>query len=151
MAGHRGMGALGFQFLSADAAHAWVNSYYNNFVKRQEKLTDYVTNPNIALVCGFMCAETDEEAMRKADGWTFFQFALRFYVALGRPVEPGTVNLWEEYQSWKESVPGQAAEDHGAGWLARDAPAQAPEVRVLEHRPGDPAQPGRQELKRGHL
>jgi alkanesulfonate monooxygenase SsuD/methylene tetrahydromethanopterin reductase-like flavin-dependent oxidoreductase (luciferase family) len=107
MAGHRGMGALGFQFLSADAANAWVASYYNNFVKRQEKLTDYTPNANIALVCGFMCAKTDEEAMRKADGWTFFQFALRFYVQLGRPVEPGTVNLWQEYQKWKESDPGQ--------------------------------------------
>jgi len=113
MAGHRGMGALGFQFLSADAAHAWVNSYYNNFVKRQEKLTDYVTNPNIALVCGFMCAETDEEAMRKADGWTFFQFALRFYIQLGRPVEPGTVNLWDEYLKWKETPKAQEQRDGG--------------------------------------
>ncbi|MEX0682089.1 MAG: LLM class flavin-dependent oxidoreductase [Dehalococcoidia bacterium] len=113
MAGHRGMGALGFQFLSADAAHAWVNSYYNNFVKRQEKLTDYQTNANIALVCGFMCAETDEEAMRKADGWTFFQFALRFYIQLGRPVEPGTVNLWEEYLKWKETTKGQEQVEGG--------------------------------------
>src|SRR3954453_4381415 len=29
MAGRRGMGALGFQFLSADAARAWVSAYYN--------------------------------------------------------------------------------------------------------------------------
>ena len=29
MAGRRGLGALGFQFLSADAAHAWVHAYYN--------------------------------------------------------------------------------------------------------------------------
>jgi hypothetical protein len=53
-----------------------------------------------------MCAETDEEALQKADGWTFFQFALRFYATHG-PVEPGTVNLWEEYQSWKETPKGQ--------------------------------------------
>src|SRR6188474_1990288 len=79
MAGRRGIGALGFQFVSAEAAHAWVNTYYNAFVKRQEKLADYQTNPNLALVSGFMCAETDEEALRKADGWTFFQFSLRFY------------------------------------------------------------------------
>src|SRR5947209_11240574 len=48
MAGRRGLGALAFQFLSADAAHAWVHAYYNSFTKRQEKLADYVTNPNIA-------------------------------------------------------------------------------------------------------
>ncbi|HTF34025.1 MAG TPA: LLM class flavin-dependent oxidoreductase [Myxococcota bacterium] len=106
MAGRRGMGALGFQFVSADAAHAWVNTYYHAFVKRLEKLTDYQTNPNIALVSGFMCAETDEEALRKADGWTFFQFALRFYSKHG-PVEPGSVNLWQEYQGWKESDSGK--------------------------------------------
>ena len=108
MAGRRGMGALGFQFMSADAAVAWVNAYYNAFTRRQDKLADYATNPNIALVCGFMCAETDEEALRRADGWTFFQFALRFYASQG-PIEPGTVNLWNEYQSWKDSESGLKA------------------------------------------
>jgi alkanesulfonate monooxygenase SsuD/methylene tetrahydromethanopterin reductase-like flavin-dependent oxidoreductase (luciferase family) len=106
MAGRRGMGALGFQFVSADAAHAWVNTYYNAFVKRQEKLTEYQTNPNIALVSGFMCCETDEEALRKADGWTFFQFALRFYATQG-VVAPGEANLWEQYLDWKETPQGQ--------------------------------------------
>jgi alkanesulfonate monooxygenase SsuD/methylene tetrahydromethanopterin reductase-like flavin-dependent oxidoreductase (luciferase family) len=78
MAGRRGMGALGFQFVSADAAHAWVHAYYNAMTKRLDKLTDYPVNPNIALVSMFMCAKTDEEARRRADGATFFQFALRY-------------------------------------------------------------------------
>src|SRR5258708_4655090 len=60
--GEWGMGALGFQFVSADAAHAWVHAYYNSFVKRQKKLADYRTNPNIALVSFFMCANTDLHA-----------------------------------------------------------------------------------------
>ena len=47
MAGRRGMGALGFQFVSGDVAHAWVNTYYNAFVKRQEKLAEYQANPNM--------------------------------------------------------------------------------------------------------
>ena len=106
MAGRRGMGALGFQFVSADAAHAWVNAYYNAFVKRQEKLTEYAANPNIALVSGFMCADTDEEAFRRADGWTFFQFALRFYAKHG-PVDPGSLSLWDQYQEWKDTPQGQ--------------------------------------------
>jgi len=106
MAGRRGMGALGFQFVSADAARAWVHTYYNAFVNHLEKLADYETNPNISLVSGFMCAESDEEALEKADGWTFFQFALRFYSTHG-PVEPGSVNLWNEYQGWKETPKGQ--------------------------------------------
>ena len=106
MAGRRGMGALGFQFVSADEAQAWVHAYYNAYTKRLEKLADYQTNPNIAVVCGFMCCETDEEALRKADGWTFFAFALRFY-ANRPPGAPGSVNLWEEYQAYRHSPQGQ--------------------------------------------
>ena len=105
--GEWGMGALGFQFVSADAAHAWVHAYYNAFVKRQKKLADYVANPNLALVSFFMCAPTDEEARARADGDTFFQFALRFYAAApGRRRPPaGTVNMWDEYQKWKQANP----------------------------------------------
>ncbi len=103
MAGRRGMGALGFQFLSAEAAHAWVHAYYNSFVKRRDMLCDHATNPNIAIVTYLMCAETDEEARRRADGVTFFQFALRYYnAAQGRErAKPGTVSLWDEYNAWK--------------------------------------------------
>ena len=102
-AGTRGLGALGFQFVSADAAHAWVHAYYNGITKRLDRLGDYRINPNIALVSLFMCAKTDEEARRKADGATFFQFCLRFYGAnqdRKRPA-PGKVNMWEAYTQWK--------------------------------------------------
>jgi len=106
-AGRCGMGALGFQFVSADAAHAWVHAYYNAMTKRLNKLADYQINPNIALVSFFMCARTDEEARRRADGATFFQFALRYYGASSgrqRPA-PGTVDMWEEYNAWKRANP----------------------------------------------
>jgi alkanesulfonate monooxygenase SsuD/methylene tetrahydromethanopterin reductase-like flavin-dependent oxidoreductase (luciferase family) len=106
-AGRCGMGALGFQFVSADAAHAWVHAYYNAITKRLKKLADYTINPNIALVSFFMCCKTDEEARKRADGCTFFQFALRFYGASAdrkRP-EPGTVNMWDEYNKWKRANP----------------------------------------------
>jgi alkanesulfonate monooxygenase SsuD/methylene tetrahydromethanopterin reductase-like flavin-dependent oxidoreductase (luciferase family) len=109
--GEWGMGALGFQFVSADAAHAWVHAYYNAFVKRQKKLADYRANPNIALVSFFMCAKTDEEARVRAEGDTFFQFSLRFYgQSSGRRRPPaGTVNMWDEYQKWKQANPEQHA------------------------------------------
>ncbi len=108
MAARRGMGALGFQFVSPDAAHAWVSAYYNAFTKELDKLADYATNPNIAVVSPFMCCETEEEAVQRADGSTFFTFALIFYNTHG-PVDPGTVNLWDEYQKWKETPAGQKA------------------------------------------
>jgi hypothetical protein len=71
------------------------------------KLADYVINPNMALVSFFMCAKTDEEARARADGATFFQFALRYYGASQnrqRPA-PGTVNMWDEYNKWKRENP----------------------------------------------
>src|SRR5262249_15131330 len=40
-AGQLGFGALGFQFVSADAAHAWVHAYYNAITKRLDRLADY--------------------------------------------------------------------------------------------------------------
>jgi alkanesulfonate monooxygenase SsuD/methylene tetrahydromethanopterin reductase-like flavin-dependent oxidoreductase (luciferase family) len=112
MAGRRGMGALAFQFISADAARAWVHAYYNAFLKQQEKLADYQTNPNIAVVSAFMCADTDAEAIRRSEGWTFFQFALTFYAKQG-PVAPGSIDLWQEYSKWKESPAGRGPKQTG--------------------------------------
>jgi alkanesulfonate monooxygenase SsuD/methylene tetrahydromethanopterin reductase-like flavin-dependent oxidoreductase (luciferase family) len=118
-AGKRGLGALGFQFVSAEAAHAWVHAYYNAFVKRRELLADYATNPNIALVSIFMCAETDEAARAQADGATFFQFCLRYYgqsTSRQRPA-PGTVNMWELYNDWKRNNPDAAAKALSGGLI----------------------------------
>jgi luciferase family oxidoreductase group 1 len=120
MAGRRGIGALGFQFVSAEAATAWVNAYYNSYTKRLEKLAEYQTNPAIAVVSGFMCAETDEQARKMAEGWTFFQFSLMFYNTHG-PVVPGTVNVWEEYQAWRETEKGRVAAANMTGLIGSPA------------------------------
>ena len=106
MAGKRGLGALGFSFVSPESAKAWCHAYYNEFVHNQELLCNYQTNPNLAVVSPFMCCETDEEAQEKMDGWSFFQFALILYNKEG-PFKPGTVNLWERYLEWKETGDGQ--------------------------------------------
>ncbi|MEM7542878.1 MAG: LLM class flavin-dependent oxidoreductase [Pseudomonadota bacterium] len=105
-AAHRGMGSLCFKFADPNAARAWVNAYYNTYLNDQEKLTDYQTNPNIAIVAGFMCAETDELAWEKASGWTFFQFALQLYNREG-PFKPGEVSIWEKYEAWRKTPEGQ--------------------------------------------
>ncbi|MGD9603286.1 MAG: LLM class flavin-dependent oxidoreductase [Gammaproteobacteria bacterium] len=106
-AAHRGMGALCFKFVDLAAATAWVNAYYDSFLNDQETLADYQVNPNLAVVAGFMCCETDEEAWQKADGWTFFQFALQLYNKEG-PFKPGEVSLWDKYLAWKQTPEGQA-------------------------------------------
>src|SRR5262249_55048465 len=83
------------------------------------KLADYPINPNIALVSFFMCARTDEEARRRADGATFFQFALRYYGQSSgrqRPA-PGTVNMWNEYEAWKRANPDVTAKALAGGLI----------------------------------
>lgn len=111
-AAHKGIGALGFQFASPEGATAWVNKYYNIISSdRVEKLAEYQMNPNIAVVSGFMCAKTDEEACAKADGWTFFIFCLEYNGT--HDYAPGTVNLWEEYQSWRSTEKAQKAFETG--------------------------------------
>jgi alkanesulfonate monooxygenase SsuD/methylene tetrahydromethanopterin reductase-like flavin-dependent oxidoreductase (luciferase family) len=108
-AGEWGMGALGFTFISPEAARAWVHRYYNTLLHNANRLADYPANPNIAMVSGFMCAETDEEAIEKASGWTFFIFALSHYGRKGIDA-PGTGNLWEEFQEWRHSEKAKEAQ-----------------------------------------
>ncbi|MGE3538857.1 MAG: LLM class flavin-dependent oxidoreductase [Candidatus Tectimicrobiota bacterium] len=107
-AGRWGMGALGFQFVSPEAARAWVHKYYRMLTQQLSKITDYPTNANIAMVSGFMCCETDEEAIRKAAGWTFFIFCLSHYGRHGISA-PGESNLWALYQDWRQSAQAQQA------------------------------------------
>jgi alkanesulfonate monooxygenase SsuD/methylene tetrahydromethanopterin reductase-like flavin-dependent oxidoreductase (luciferase family) len=106
------MGALGFSFVSPEAARAWVHRYYNTLLHRPRRLADYPVNPNIAIVNGFMCAPTDEEALEKASGWTFFIFALSHYGRKGIDA-PGTGNLWREYQDWRHTEKAQQALRNG--------------------------------------
>jgi len=105
-AGGWGMGALGFQFVSPEAARAWVNEYYSSLTQRLDKLADYPINPNIAMVSAFMCAPTDEEAQAKAAGWTFFVFCLSHYGKHGM-AEPGKGNMWQLYQEWRHTPGAQ--------------------------------------------
>ena len=111
-AGEWGMGALGFSFVSPDAARAWVHRYYNNLLHRPDRLGDYQANPNIAIVNGFMCAPTDKEAEELAAGWTFFIFALGYYGRKGVDA-PGKSDLWGEYQAWRQTDKAQAALRNG--------------------------------------
>jgi alkanesulfonate monooxygenase SsuD/methylene tetrahydromethanopterin reductase-like flavin-dependent oxidoreductase (luciferase family) len=127
-AGAWGMGALGFTFVSPEAAKAWVHRYYNNLLHKPERLTEYPDNPNIAMVSGFMCAETDEEAYEKASGWTFFIFALSYYGRKGVDA-PGEGDLWEEFQEWRHTEKARAAFD---GALIGSPETIAKKLRVFQ-------------------
>jgi hypothetical protein len=77
-----------------------------------KRLSDYKVNPNVAIVNGFMCARTDEEALEKAAGWTFFIFALSYYGRQGIDA-PGKGDLWRAYQDWRNSEKAQQALRNG--------------------------------------
>jgi alkanesulfonate monooxygenase SsuD/methylene tetrahydromethanopterin reductase-like flavin-dependent oxidoreductase (luciferase family) len=59
-----------------------------------------------------MCAPTDEEARARAEGSSFFQFALRYY-ATHPPGVPGEIKLWEEFLAFRETPEGQAGASGG--------------------------------------
>src|SRR6266850_494677 len=153
-AGQNGFGALGFQFVSADAAHAWVHAYYNAITKRLKKLADYEINPNMAMVSFFMCAKTDEEARARRR-----RHLLPVRAALLRPgTEPGPsgarhrqhVGRIQQVEARKSGSPrGRIARRPDR--IARNHPQKTAAVQEFAYRPGDPAQSGRQEQPRAHL
>jgi hypothetical protein len=79
---------------------------------RPNRLGDYAVNPNVAIVNGFMCAPTDEEAIEAASGWTFFIFALGYYGRKGIDA-PGKGDLWRDYQAWRETDKAKQALRNG--------------------------------------
>jgi len=154
-AGQNGFGALGFQFVSADAAHAWVHAYYNAITKRLKKLADYEINPNMALVSFFMCAKTDEEARARADGATFFQFRAALLRRLAEPPASGAgaVNMWDEYNKWKRDNP-QAQEAALRSGLIGSPETIVRKLRRFRTSHIDQVillKPGRQKQSRAHL
>src|SRR5207245_6725156 len=64
-------------------------------------------HPTLPRVPSSSGAGPDEEARARADRAPFFQLALRYYGASQnrqRP-DPGTVNMWVEYNKWKRDNP----------------------------------------------
>jgi alkanesulfonate monooxygenase SsuD/methylene tetrahydromethanopterin reductase-like flavin-dependent oxidoreductase (luciferase family) len=114
-AGAWGMGVLGFAFASPERARVWVSAYYNEYLLRPRRLTDYQPNPNIAVASYFMCAPNDEEAVRRNDGSTFFEFSLGQY---SRKILTSTTDsLWERYQQWRQTEEGRAKSEKPIGLI----------------------------------
>ena len=152
MAGERGLGALGFQFVSAEAATAWVQRLLQRLHEAARQLCDLRDQPE------HRRREPVHVRRDRRGGAGRWPTAARssssrcvFYNTHG-PVVPGTVSLWDEYQAWK-------ADAEGPGRAARRPDRQSPDtireklraLRGVERRPGDPAQPGRPEPPRAHL
>jgi len=98
LAAQKGIGALTFSFINPEEATLWVNDYYQTLEAEGVPIGDTV-NPNVAAVTTFMCAPTEEEAMRRGvEGGNFFGYSLAHYYVFGRH-QPGVTDVWAEYQS----------------------------------------------------
>ena len=149
-AGHRGMGALCFKFVDLAAAQAWVNAYYNTFVHNQQKLTDYQTNPNIAVVARLHVLRhrrRSAAALRRLDLLPVHAADLQ----RRRSVQARRDELLGALSGVEEDAEGPAPHRERADRIAGDHPPAPARAREGERRPGDPAQPGRQEHAPGHL
>ena len=114
MAGRRGMGALGFQFVSAEAAHAWVNAYYNVVHEAAREAVRLRDQPEHRRRVAVHVRDDRRGGQRQGRGLDVLPVrACVFYNTHG-PVEPGTVNLWDEYPTWKaDAARGRSAQRGG--------------------------------------
>ncbi len=103
-----GLGALTFAFIDAKEAKFWVQEYYEIFEKECKPLTQIV-NPNIAMVSGFSCHDSEQIAIaRGLDGLRFFRFALQHYYHNGSHV-PGETDIWKLYKETPAAAEGGRA------------------------------------------
>lgn len=97
MAAQKGMGALSFAFIDPEEARHWVSDYYSTLEEEGVPIGDAV-NANIACVTTFMCAPTEQEALRRGvEGINFFGYSLAHYYIFGNH-RPGITDVWREYQ-----------------------------------------------------
>jgi alkanesulfonate monooxygenase SsuD/methylene tetrahydromethanopterin reductase-like flavin-dependent oxidoreductase (luciferase family) len=99
VAARMGIGSLGFAFETPEECNERVTSYFE--LLREECFPiGQAMNPALAVLSSFMCAPTDEEAVRRsADGPGFFSHSLAYYYnpMSGPYHKPGKKNLWREY------------------------------------------------------
>ncbi|MGH2587619.1 MAG: LLM class flavin-dependent oxidoreductase, partial [Dehalococcoidia bacterium] len=79
-----GMGALNFSFgVKPSLAERYVQAYYDQVAAGVEPLGK-TTNPNLAVVTGFLCGGSDADAAAGFTAMKFFMHAINFYFAPGQ-------------------------------------------------------------------
>jgi alkanesulfonate monooxygenase SsuD/methylene tetrahydromethanopterin reductase-like flavin-dependent oxidoreductase (luciferase family) len=100
MAARHGLGALTFAFVDPAEASKWVSEYYD-ILKRECVPIGHSVNANIAMVAGFSCHPSQDEAVaRGIPGFRFFGYALAHHYIFGEH-QPGVTNIWERYEQWQ--------------------------------------------------
>jgi len=100
-----GLGALTFAFVDPAEAVHWVTDYYETFKNECVPIAQAV-NPNIAMVTGFMCHESEDEAVQRGlSGFQFFGYALAHYYLFGTHV-PGKTDIFQNFNNLQVPIPG---------------------------------------------
>ncbi|MGE0545209.1 MAG: LLM class flavin-dependent oxidoreductase [Dehalococcoidia bacterium] len=139
-----GMGSLGFSFETPEEAEERVHTYWQ-LMREQCRPIGKAVNPALCILSQFACAETEEEAIRRAgDGGPFFAFSAghHYNPTGGREHQPGTTHLYRKFRDTPEEerlAMLQAAQARRAVSLngGRDQLQQlaATEVAVAEQEP----------------
>jgi alkanesulfonate monooxygenase SsuD/methylene tetrahydromethanopterin reductase-like flavin-dependent oxidoreductase (luciferase family) len=99
LAAERGLGALGFSFVSPEDMTDRVANYYKIFAERCVPMA-YTVNPNVLGIAGsmpLMWGRDEDDAVRRlADGGGFFGFSSAYYYNFGRHT-PARSSIAEAY------------------------------------------------------
>jgi alkanesulfonate monooxygenase SsuD/methylene tetrahydromethanopterin reductase-like flavin-dependent oxidoreductase (luciferase family) len=108
LAAKLGMGALVFAFNGPDDAKSTVDLYYST-LKESCVPIGHAVNPNIAMVSGFSCHPSEDEAVERGlDGFRFFGYCLQHYYVFGEHT-PGRTQLWKRYEEIRNDLPNRGA------------------------------------------
>ncbi len=112
LAARLGMGALTFAFVDPAEARSWVDDYYR-IVREECTPIGHSVNANVAMVTGFSCHESADEARRRGlDGFRFFGFALAHFYLFGSH-RPGRTDVWQSFEALKDAMPQAPARGIG--------------------------------------
>lgn len=103
LAARLGLGALTFAFVSPEESRQWVRDYYTTLENECEPV-GFAINPQIAMVCPFLC-DRDENLVRDIarENHGFFLYGLGHYAFFGQH-EPGITNIWDNYRNQPAKV-----------------------------------------------
>jgi alkanesulfonate monooxygenase SsuD/methylene tetrahydromethanopterin reductase-like flavin-dependent oxidoreductase (luciferase family) len=106
VAARLGMGSLGFGFETPEELGERTREYYR-LVREECFPIGHAINPALAVLNTFMCAETDEEAVRRsANGPGFFSYSLGYYYnpVTGSQHRPGGENVYRRFLDTQQST-----------------------------------------------
>ncbi len=99
VAARLGMASLGFGFETPEELAERTQEYYR-LIREECMPIGHAINPGLGVLSTFMCAPTDEEAVkRSANGPGFFSYSLGYYYnpATGGNHDPGNHNIYREF------------------------------------------------------